>query len=171
MRYRHMKNVYVRTIKFLLQVQCLVSNTHDKQYECITTQKRLKWNMTKEGKIVLLKCTAVSIRIFSACILLTLFSYWSISAFLKYLDEPIATRTEFRFGDDNLGNISMPVISFCKSPFHRYSNDQCKARNWYETMKCIKKLGNAAKFVESITYTRPYRGKTLNKFNMWQIFY
>ena len=126
--------------------------------------------MTKEGKSVLLKCTAVSIRIFSACILLTLFSYWTISAFLKYLDEPIATQTEFRFGDDNQGNLLMPVISFCKSPFHRYSNDQCKARKWFEVIKCIQELGTVAKFVESLVYPRPYEGK-FNSFNILKISY
>ena len=121
-------------------------------------------NMTKKGRIVLLKCTAVSIRIFSACILLSLFSYWSISAFQKYLDEPIATRTEFRFGDDNLGNLSMPVISFCRSPFHRYSYDKCKKAKkgpikWSDTIKCIQELGTISKFFESLAYSRPYEGK------------
>ena len=124
--------------------------------------------MTKEGKSVLLKCTAVSIRIFSACILLALFSYWSISAFLKYLDEPIATQTEFRFGDDNQGNLLMPVISFCKSPFHRYSNDQCKARKWFEVIKCIQELGTVTKFAESLVYPRPYEGK-VNSFSISKI--
>ena len=37
---------------------------------------------------------------------ISLFSYWSVLAWTKYQDEPIATNTEFRLGDDNLGNFT-----------------------------------------------------------------
>ena len=61
---------------------------------------------------------------------ISLFSYWSILAWTKYQDEPIATNTEFRLGDDNLGNFTSPVISFCR---HRYINEymnKCKDKSW-----------------------------------------
>ncbi len=47
-------------------------------------------------------------------LLLTIFIYWSYSALTKYFDEPVATQIEFKFGDDDKGNISFPVLTFCK---------------------------------------------------------
>lgn len=87
-----------------------------------------------------------------------LFSYWSILAWTKYQDEPIATNTEFRLGDDNLGNFTSPVISFCR---HRYINaymKKCKAKTWKALqkekgeiealIKCMQKYENVNEFLK-----------------------
>ena len=39
--------------------------------------------------------------------------YMSYECIAKYLDEPIVQETKYTFGDDNLGNITYPAITFC----------------------------------------------------------
>ena len=43
---------------------------------------------------------------------------------MKYEQEPISTSTEYRLGDDDLGNFSLPVFSFCVVPGERLK--KCK---------------------------------------------
>ena len=105
-----------------------------------------------ERKGSVLKCISLSIKIFSAFILISLFCYWSINAWLKYSSEPIVTHTEFRFGDDNEGNLSMPVISFCKLN----SQKCCTPESYLST-----NLTNATAFIESIKYSRPFEGNMI----------
>ena len=49
--------------------------------------------------------------------LLAVFIFWSYNAFEKFIDQPVSTQIEFKFGDDGLGNISFPVITFCNNNF------------------------------------------------------
>ena len=53
-----------------------------------------------------------AIRLFSILVLISVFIYWAIGAYIKYEQEPISTSTEYRLGDDDLGNFSLPVITF-----------------------------------------------------------
>ena len=53
-----------------------------------------------------------AIRLFSILVLISVFIYWAIGAYIKYEQEPISSSTEYRLGDDDLGNFSLPVISF-----------------------------------------------------------
>ena len=89
---------------------------------------------------------------------ISLFSYWSVLAWTKYQDEPIATNTEFRLGDDNLGNFTSPVISFCR---HRYLNaymKKCKDKSWKALqiekgeiealIKCMQNYENVDEFLK-----------------------
>jgi hypothetical protein len=45
--------------------------------------------------------------------LLVVLVYWSSTAIIKYASEPISTQTQYLFGDDNLGNISLPLVTLC----------------------------------------------------------
>ena len=89
---------------------------------------------------------------------ISLFSYWSVLALTKYQDEPIATSTEFRIGDDNLGNFTSPVISFCR---HRHLNEymkNCKDKSWKALqrekgemeamMKCMQNYADIDEFLK-----------------------
>ena len=105
-----------------------------------------------ERKGSVLKCISQSIKIFSAFILISLCCYWSVNAWLKYSDEPIVTHTEFRFGDDNEGNLSMPVISFCK-----LNHQKCCTPESYS----LTNLTNVTAFIESIKYARPFEGNKI----------
>ena len=103
-------------------------------------------------KGLVLKIISQSIKIFSVCILISLFSYWSINAWVKYSSEPIVTHTEFRFGDDNEGNLSMPVLSFCK-----LGKQKCCTPESYLSADLI----NTTDFIESIKYPRPFEGNKM----------
>ena len=48
-------------------------------------------------------------------LLTAIFLYWSILAIIKYRSQPVSTELRYRFGDDNLGNISFPAFSLCPS--------------------------------------------------------
>ena len=95
------------------------------------------------------KCIANFIRFIALVVLLSLFFYWTISAWNKYLDEPIATQIQFRYGDDDFGNISMPVISFCQLPPLKYCN-KTGFPTYKNALDCIASLGNVTKFEESL---------------------
>ncbi len=49
----------------------------------------------------------------ASSILMAVFIYWSNNAFKKYSEQPLSTQIKFRFGDDNLGNISLPAFTVC----------------------------------------------------------
>ena len=57
-----------------------------------------------------------AIRLFSILVLISVFIYWAIGAYIKYEQEPISTSTEYRLGDDDLGNFYLPVVTFYKYP-------------------------------------------------------
>jgi hypothetical protein len=49
--------------------------------------------------------------------------YWSSTAIIKYASEPLSTQTQYLFGDDNLGNISLPLVTLCpKGVFEKAKN-------------------------------------------------
>ena len=57
-------------------------------------------------------------RLVSLILLIAIFIYWTITAYLKYESEPVSTSLEHRLGDDDLGNFTLPVISFCRAHYN-----------------------------------------------------
>ena len=51
-------------------------------------------------------------------LLVAIFIYWTITAYIKYESEPVSTSLEHRLGDDDLGNFTLPVISFCRAHYN-----------------------------------------------------
>ena len=98
-----------------------------------------------------------AIRLFSILILISVFIYWTISAYLKYKQEPISTSTEDRLGDDNLGNFSLPVITFfvvpnkrllkCK-PIHR--NKVLSEGIISASVSCMQEYDNVTAFLDAV---------------------
>ena len=58
------------------------------------------------------KCE-IGIKLIVSTFLTTVLIYISYQCIEKYLDEPIVLETKFTFGDDDVGNISYPAITFC----------------------------------------------------------
>ena len=59
-----------------------------------------------------------AIRLAIVLLLVAIFIYWTITAYLKYQSEPVSTSLEHRLGDDDLGNFTLPVISFCRAHYN-----------------------------------------------------
>ena len=97
------------------------------------------------------------IRLFSILVLISVFIYWTITAYLKYEQEPISTSTEDRLGDDDLGNFSLPVITFFIVPYLRLP--KCKpvhrAKILSEgivaaSISCMQDYDNVTAFLEDV---------------------
>merc|ERR1712062_271150 len=64
-------------------------------------------------------------------------SYFTFRGFQQMLEKPISTKTDFRFGDDSRGNLSMFVITICpESNFSPFLNG-FKSQN-YSLAKILK---------------------------------
>ena len=59
-----------------------------------------------------------AIRLAIVLLLVAIFIYWTITAYLKYQSEPVSTSLEHRLGDDDFGNFTLPVISFCRAHYN-----------------------------------------------------
>ena len=97
------------------------------------------------------------VRLFSILVLISVFIYWTITAYLKYKQEPISTSTEDRLGDDDLGNFSLPVITFFIVPYLRLP--KCKpihrAKILSEgivaaSISCMQGYDNVTAFLEDV---------------------
>jgi hypothetical protein len=71
----------------------------------------------KCGKCIIL--VAKSLRVIAELAFFLIFMYWSIEAFNKFDSDPISSNINFRYGDDNKGNIQFPAISICLDRFSR----------------------------------------------------
>ena len=58
------------------------------------------------------KCE-IGIKLVASFLLTLVLIKISYECIVKYLDEPIVQETKYTFGDDNLGNITYPAITFC----------------------------------------------------------
>ena len=97
------------------------------------------------------------IRLFSILVLISVFIYWTITAYLKYKQEPILTSTEERLGDDDLGNFSLPVITFFIVPYLRLP--KCKTIHRAKilsegiiaaSISCMQDYENVTAFMEDV---------------------
>ena len=98
-----------------------------------------------------------AIRLFSILVLISVFIYWTISAYLKYKQEPISTSTEYRLGDDDLGNFNLPVVTFYKVPEARLP--KCKKIHRDKifsegitaaSISCMQDYDNVTAFLEDV---------------------
>ena len=106
------------------------------------------------------KCIFKLFHLFAVIALVIVFSYWSVNAYQKYKSEPISTTTELRYGEDNKGKISMPVLTFCVKPVWK-SCGYAKGLMPYEhAVNCIVNYGNVTEFVDKISYKNPVKGNT-----------
>ena len=112
-----------------------------------------------------------AIRLFSILVLISVFIYWTISAYLKYKQEPISTSTEYRLGDDDLGNFNLPVVTFYKVPEARLP--KCKKIHRDKifsegitaaSISCMQDYDNVTAFLEDVHITRPMNRKTDSMF-------
>ena len=65
-------------------------------------------------------------------ILYLLTVYWTVQAFMKYLDEPASTTISYTFGDPGQdGKIAFPSITFCRPPseYRRILYEECSAKH------------------------------------------
>ena len=112
---------------------------------------------------VVFRITSRLFWLFSVIILTTILIYWCVLAIIKYNDEPIATSIEFRYGDDGLGNITMPMMTFCKKSLYQKSIwKNCTYVDgppFMTAINCIEEHGDVNKFVEAIKYKNPLKGK------------
>ena len=67
-------------------------------------------------------------------VLLLISMYWGWSACLKITSPPIGTRLQFRYGDDNKGNLSLTAISICPDDFgyYKHSTGNTLRSNYFE---------------------------------------
>ena len=103
----------------------------------------------------------------SMIILITLFCYWGINAFKKLTSEPISTRIENKYGDDDMGNLIMPAISLCR-PSESISiikSLKCLYNTsepfYVNAINCIEVLGNVTHFMNGMRYENPMKCKLL----------
>ena len=68
----------------------------------------------------------------------------------------------YRYGDDDKGNIIFPAISICKQKLYlRYCDENVGTPPYIKAFECIETLKNISKFIESIHYKNPLKGKPL----------
>ena len=98
-----------------------------------------------------------AVRLFSILVLISVFIYWTITACLKYEQEPISTSTEDRLGDNDLGNFSLPVITFFTVPKFRLPKCQPihRAKILSEgiiaaSISCMQDYENVTAFMEDV---------------------
>ena len=103
-----------------------------------------------------------AIRLASVILLIVIFIYWTVTAYLKYLSEPVSTSLEHRLGDDDLGNFTLPVISFCLAHYSPASSPHLKQCNITHRQKiskdgmtnaaidCMEDYANVSEFLEAI---------------------
>ena len=73
------------------------------------------------------KCE-IGIKLVASFLLTLVLIKISYECIVKYLDEPIVQETKYTFGDDNLGNITYPAITFCPESLGSlwpYSKNHC----------------------------------------------
>ena len=115
------------------------------------------------------------IRLFLILVLISVFIYWAIGAYVKYELEPISTSTEYRLGDDDLGNFSLPVITFflqenfripkCKK-IHR---DKIKTEGTTgASISCMQEYDNVTSFMKSVHVPRVMKRNNF-RINSWEI--
>ena len=103
----------------------------------------------------------------SALVLAGIFSYWTKKAWQKYDSEPVSNNLELRYGDDNLGNITMPAITICRHWFWAgdyHKEDYCAfdvnlGPIYKHAIDYIEKINNVTKFVDDIKYDNTVEGK------------
>ena len=96
------------------------------------------------------------IRLLSILVLISVFIYWTISAYTKYEEEHISTSTEYRIGDDDVGNLNLPVFTFCLDP--RWRMPKChKHRGKMHTegttsalISCMQDYSNSTEFLKKV---------------------
>ena len=106
-----------------------------------------------------------ALRLVSLILLIAIFIYWTITAYVKYLSEPVSTSLEHRLGDDNLGNFTLPIISFCLAHWASTSLDSSphlkKCDKTYRqkiskdgmtnaAIDCMQDYANVSEFLEAI---------------------
>ena len=120
---------------------------------------------SKKDDVVLFEITSRLFWLLSVIILVGLLIYWCVLAIMKYSNEPIATSVEFRYGDDGLGNITMPMMTFCKKSLYQKSIwKNCTYVDgppFMTAINCIEEHGDVDKFVEAIKYENPLKGTLL----------
>ena len=107
-----------------------------------------------------------AIRLFSILVLISVFIYWAIGAYMKYELEPISTSTEYRLGDDDLGNFSLPVITFFLAENFRIPKCKKIHRDKIKTegttgasISCMQEYDNVTSFMESVHVPRVMKRK------------
>ena len=87
--------------------------------------------------------------------------------------EPISTSTEYRLGDDDLGNFNLPVVTFYKVPEARLP--KCKKIHRDKifsegitaaSISCMQDYDNVTAFLEDVHINRPMNRKTKSKFSI-----
>ena len=116
------------------------------------------------------KCIFNLFHLFAVIALVVVFSYWSVNAYLKYQSEPISTTTELRYGEDNKGKISMPVLTFCVKPVWKNCGYAKGLMPYEHAINCLVNYGNVTEFVEKISYKNPVKGNT-QRYNAFSILY
>ena len=89
---------------------------------------------------------------------------YSYEALERYESEDVTNSLEMKYGDDDLGNIAMPAITICPAAKPKLNNE-CRSpypkEPYYQySIDCIQQLNNVSKFVDSIKYDNPVKGKT-----------
>ena len=109
---------------------------------------------------------AKAIRLFLILVLISVFIYWAIGAFLKYEQEPISTSTEYRLGDDDLGNFSLPIFTFFFIEKFRIlkCGENHRAKIWTEgttaaSISCMQDYDNVTAFLKDNHVPNPMKCK------------
>ena len=112
-----------------------------------------------------------AIRLFSILILLLVFVYWTITAYGKYLDQPTSTTTEYRLGDDDMGNLTLPIFTFCTAVGNQMP--KCKLKHQKKLLirgaatdaavECMKEYDDINEFYKAISYNNPIKRKSSTK--------
>ena len=98
-----------------------------------------------------LRCLKTFMEIISIGLYLAIFCYWTVTAFQKYRSQPISTNFEYRFGDDDKGNITFPVLTFCQRvTIPSCTEDRGQFLNYDQALECIKTLNNVSQFENAI---------------------
>ena len=97
----------------------------------------------------------ILIKLISSFVLSMLLLYISFGMITKYLDEPIVLETKYTFGDDDMGNISYPAITFCPEGLgHIWPSTNHCGHNSFEMVelfeKCLETKTPAEIFEEAL---------------------
>ena len=97
------------------------------------------------------------------------FIYWTVTAFEKYLSEPISTSIEYRVGDDNKNNFVLPIFTFCPGygnrllkcpkPIRQLMFDSSVTTD--AAIECMKEYDNFTEFLDAIDVPIPVACKYL----------
>ena len=104
-----------------------------------------------------------AVRLLSILLLISVFIYWTVTAFEKYLSEPISTSIEYRVGDDNKNNFVLPIFTFCPGygnrllkcpkPIRQLMFDSSVTTD--AAIECMKEYDNFTEFLDAIDVPMP----------------